>query len=174
MNRIALCALPLLALAAPASAGEIIGGVYAHDVKTPIDLRGIEGGVDFQIGWRGGRIHALDIVGAPSPHAFVAVNSEGRTNYAAAGISWKIGRKLFFRPGIGLAVHTGRVEFDPNQPGRGLGSRVLFEPEIGLGYQLTDRVSVEASWVHMSHGGLFSRQNPGIDNIGVRFGVKLP
>jgi hypothetical protein len=34
-------------------------------------------------------------------------------------------------------------------------------------------MSVEASWVHMSHATLFSRQNPGIDNLGVRLNLKL-
>jgi hypothetical protein len=34
-------------------------------------------------------------------------------------------------------------------------------------------MSIEASWVHMSHATLFSEQNPGIDNLGVRFAFKL-
>ncbi len=38
--------------ATPASADEIFGGVYAHDVKTGITASGIEDGVDLQIGWR--------------------------------------------------------------------------------------------------------------------------
>ena len=37
-----------------------------------------------------------------------------------------------------------------------------------MGVQVNDRASVEASWVHMSHAQLFGRQNPGIDNFGVR------
>jgi hypothetical protein len=156
-----------------AEADELIGGVYAHDVDTPLNLRGIEPGVDFQIGWRGDRIGALRVIGAPSPYAFAALNSAGETHYAAAGISWKIGRSLFLRPGIGLAVHSGPVRFDPAQPRRSLGSRVLFEPELGIGYQVNDRLSVEASLVHMSHATLFGNQNPGIDNIGVRIGYKL-
>ena len=49
----------------------------------------------------------------------------------------------------------------------------LFEPEFGLGVQASDRLSVEASWVHLSHAQLFSRQNPGIDTIGLRLNLKL-
>ena len=37
----------------------------------------------------------------------------------------------------------------------------------------SDRISVEGSWVHMSHAQLFGRQNPGMDNIGVRLNLKL-
>ena len=53
------------------------------------------------------------------------------------------------------------------------GSRILFEPEVGVGAQVNDRLSVEASWVHMSHAQLFGRENPGIDNFGVRLNLGL-
>jgi hypothetical protein len=34
---------------------------------------------------------------------------------------------------------------------------------------LSDTISLEASWVHISHARLFnSRQNPGIDMMGAR------
>ena len=35
------------------------------------------------------------------------------------------------------------------------------------------RLSIEASWVHMSHAQLFGRENPGIDNLGVRLNLAL-
>ena len=61
-----------------------------------------------------------------------------------------------------------------NQPDRlAFGSRILFEPELAVGYAIASRTSIEASWVHMSHATLFSRQNPGIDNFGVRLNLKL-
>jgi len=49
----------------------------------------------------------------------------------------------------------------------------LFEPEVGIGARLNDRLTFEASWVHLSHATLFSEQNPGIDNIGARLSFKL-
>jgi lipid A 3-O-deacylase len=155
-------------LASPACAQEIFGGVYAHDVKTPLDLRGIEGGVDFQLGLRGEKLAGLHAIGAPSPYAFAAVNSAGGTHYAAAGLSWKIGDRIYLRPGFGLAVHTGSLRLDPSEPARSLGSRILFEPELALGVRAGERLSIEASWIHMSNGGLLSHQNPGMDNLGVR------
>ena len=54
-----------------------------------------------------------------------------------------------------------------------LGSRILFAPELGVGYQLSERMSLEATWVHLSHGQLFSRQNPGMDSLGVRLSYRL-
>jgi lipid A 3-O-deacylase len=164
-----LAAAPALFLAAsPAGAQEVFGGVYGHDVNW-VTRSGIEHGVDLELGVRGPRLHALDFIGAPRPHAFVSVNSAGDTHFAAAGVSWQIGGRVYLRPGIGVAIHTGRSGFDPANRRIYFGSRVLFEPELGLGVKLTPSASVEASWVHLSHAQIFSGQNPGLDTVGVRF-----
>jgi lipid A 3-O-deacylase len=109
------------------------------------------------------------------PYAFAAVNTAGKTHYAAAGLSAKFGDKFFIRPGLGIAVHTGSTKDfqDESNDELELGSRVLFEPELGIGARINDRTTLEASWVHMSHGLLFGDQNPGMDNIGVRLSWKL-
>jgi lipid A 3-O-deacylase len=39
--------------------------------------------------------------------------------------------------------------------------------------RVSSRATIEASWVHMSHAQLFSRENPGIDNLGVRVSLGL-
>ena len=163
-----LLAISLVGFATPASAGELFVGITAHDVDTPLNKGGFEQGVDVQAGWRGAKIKALKAIGSPSPYAFVSVSSEGDTNLAAIGLSWKIGDKVFLRPGIGLAVHdrSSNVVYGPLRGD--LGSRILFEPELGVGVRLGKRLTAEASWVHVSNAGLLSRQNPGMDNIGVR------
>ena len=150
--------------AAPAHAGEIFGGLYIHDIKSPLTQSNFEGGADIQVGWRGGRIGPTPL----QPYAFAALNTAGNTNYGAVGISAKFGDKLYVRPGLGLAVHTGSAGNFQRTDRIAFGSRILFAPELGIGARVNDRVSVEASWVHMSHGQLFGRQNPGIDNVGVR------
>jgi hypothetical protein len=160
--------------AAPASAQEIFGGLYVHDVETPLNFSGdVERGTDFQIGWRGGRIRALGAIGGPSPYVLAQVNSAGDTHFASAGISWKLGGKVYVRPGIGLAVHTGPGRVVPGDDRIDFGSRVLFQPEVGIGAQVSDRLSIEASFVHLSHATLFSGQNPGIDNIGIRLNYRF-
>jgi len=167
-------AVALAAAATPASAQEVFGGVYAHDVDTPLNKGGFEGGVAVQAGVRGGRIRALKAIGAPSPYVFGSVSTEGATNFAAVGLSWKIGGRLYLRPGIGLAVHDRSSHVVHGNLRGDFGSRILFEPELGLGFRIDERWSAEASWVHMSHAGLFnSRQNPGIDNIGVRLNYRF-
>lgn len=173
--------VPILAAAAaaiftsaPARAGELFGGVYVHDVDTPLNKGGFEGGAAVSLGFRGDRIRALKGVGAPSPYLMVSASTEGGTNFAAAGLSWKIGRKVYLRPGIGLAIHDRSSNVVYGNVRGDFGSRILFEPEIGLGVQASERLSIEASWIHLSHAGLFNGgQNPGMDNIGLRLNLKL-
>lgn len=159
--------------AAPAKAGEVFGGLYVHGVDTPLTLGGSpEGGVDFQLGFRGGPI----IPGTKlEPYVFGALNSKGDTGYAAAGLSWKFGDRFYIRPGLGIAVHTGSsANFDHSDHDHiDFGSRILFEPEVGIGARVNERLTIEASWVHLSHATLLSGQNPGIDNLGVRLNFRL-
>lgn len=166
-----LCVTLMLAVSAPAHAGELFGGLHVHDVKLPLDKSGIEGGLDVSLGYRGGRIGLTPL----QPYVFGALNTAGSTSYAAVGLSAKFGDRLYIRPGLGLAVHTGSAENfqDPTNDKIDFGSRILFEPELAIGTRLNNRMSVEASWVHMSHATLFARQNPGIDNLGVRVNLKL-
>ena len=169
MIRHAVVAATALLVAAPAQAGELFGGIFVHDVKLPTDKAGIEGGMDLQLGYRGGRIARTPI----QPYAFGALNTSGNTSYAAAGLSAKFGKSICFRPGIGLAIHTGSAGDYYRYDKIAFGSRILFEPEVGIGAQINKRVSVEASWVHMSHAQLEGRENPGIDNLGVRVNLAL-
>jgi lipid A 3-O-deacylase len=162
------------AVPAPAAAAEVFGGVYVHDVKLPTDLSGLESGADAMVGFRGGSI-AKPLGAALQPYAFGALNSSGNTSYAAAGLAarFDLGNKVYVRPGVGLAIHNGSAGRFFRNDKIAFGSRVLFEPELGIGTQLTDKVSLEASWVHMSHATVFSGENPGIDNLGFRLNIGL-
>ncbi|MEO6581890.1 MAG: acyloxyacyl hydrolase [Sphingomicrobium sp.] len=169
MKRIAM-ALGLITIAAtPAHAGELFGGVYIHDIKSPLSISNVEDGADLALGWRGERIGRTPL----QPYVFGALNTSGETSYAAAGISAKFGDKFYVRPGLGIAIHNGSAGKFQRPDRIAFGSRILFEPELGVGAQINDRVSIEASWVHMSHAQLFGRQNPGIDNVGMRVNFKL-
>ena len=169
---ILVAALPILS-SFPAYAGEVFGGLHAHDVDTVFTKSGIEEGLAIQAGWRGKRIDALGPIGGPSPYAFASVSTAGGVNFAAAGLSWKFGRQVYVRPGIGLAIHDGPGGEIDRRDRIVFGSRVLFEPEIAIGVAVSERVSVEASWVHLSHGQFFSGQNPGLDDIGVRVNYRF-
>jgi lipid A 3-O-deacylase len=161
--------LAAIAVPAPAAAGEVFGGLYVHDVKLPTDKSGIEGGMDVMLGYRGGRIGRTPL----QPYVFGALNTAGETSYAAVGLSAKFGDGIFIRPGVGLAIHNGSADKFYRTDKIAFGSRILFEPELGIGARINNRLTVEASWVHMSHAQLFARENPGIDNLGVRLTLGL-
>jgi lipid A 3-O-deacylase len=166
--------LAALAIPSAAEASELFGGLHVHDVKTPLDDSGIESGVDLSVGYRGNSIGHLWHAQL-QPYFFAAVNSDGNTNYGAVGVAAKfpIGRVWYFRAGIGLGVHTGSAGKFYRTDKIAFGSRILAEPEIGIGTQVSRRLSVEASWVHMSHAQLFGKENPGIDNLGLRVNLSL-
>jgi len=156
---------------ATADAGELFGGAYVHDIDSPLTKSGIEKGVDIQLGYRWDRIGKTPL----QPYLFGAANTAGETHYAVAGVSAKFGKRLYVRPGLGIALHSGddRDFHDPFDDDVEFGTRILFAPEVGVGLAISERASVEASLIHLSHGQLFGGQNPGIDNVGIRFNWKL-
>src|SRR5437763_7388265 len=169
--RIICAALIMAPVPGPAMAGELFGGLHVHDVKTPLDKSGIESGVDLSLGYRGGRLFHTFL----QPYLFGALNTAGNTDYAAAGLSAKfgLGHGWYIRPGVGVAIHSGSAGKFFRTDKIAFGSRVLFEPELGIGTRINSRLSIEASWVHMSHAQLRGRENPGIDNLGVRLNLAL-
>lgn len=191
----AAAAVAMLAVAAPALAGEAFVGVYKHDVTFIGDAVGLgaagrEDGVDVHIGYRTDKLENLRWLGKPQVHAMVSINSENTSNFVAAGFNWKIelGQPggFYLRPGMGLAYTDGEAGLPPaNAPNLtpeerarrtwlyynriDFGSQVLFEPELALGYQINDRVSVELSYTHLSNGQIFAQgKNQGLDDAGVR------
>lgn len=173
-----LIAFVLLALfaAAPAAAQEVWGGVYSHAAATPFTLPTEEGGVDLQVGYRFAPIESLSAIGKPAPYVIASLNTAGDTSFAGVGLAWTIGKgRVYVRPGVGIVVHDGpRLRVSPTTGFRtDLGSRVLFEPELGVGVRIDTRISLEAHWTHISHARLFnSGQNPGIDMFGVRLNYR--
>jgi lipid A 3-O-deacylase len=190
MPRTAYSIAGLLAFAAtPAFAGELMLGVYQHDIMDGISHGGhYEHGKDIVAGYRTTALDELSFIWKPRIHFIAAVNTLGGTNFAAAGLSWRFnfaGDRFYFEPGIGAAIHTGRVNLpSPFEPGLtpaeqqkrlndwhtklDLGSRVLFEPELSLGWRATERIAFELSWIHMSHAQLAGPQNPGLGDFGIR------
>jgi len=181
--------------AAPAMAGEAFVGVYKHDVTFIGNLVGLgaagrEDGADIHIGYRTNKLENLTWLGKPQVHTMVSINTKNTSNFVAAGFDWKIelGKPggFYFRPGMGLAYTDGKAGLPPaNAPGLSqaeidrrtylyyhridFGSKVLFEPELALGYQVNDKVSVEFSYTHLSNGQIFHQgKNQGLDDAGVR------
>jgi len=186
--RILIMTLAAAALAAgPAAAGEVFAGVYAHDVDDGISYGQFEDGAQVVVGARTTSLDELAFLGKPRVHLLAGVNTSGGTNYVATGLAWRfnVSERVYIQPGIGVAVHDGRVNLpSPDEPGLtpderlkrlrdfqtklDLGSRVLFEPELSIGWKATRRLSVELSWIHVSHAKLADDYNPGLGDVGVR------
>lgn len=181
----------VVALAAPAAtarAGEVFAGVYSHDIHDRVSIGGFEESPQIVAGVRTTSLDELSFLGRPRVHLLVGVNTHGGTDYLASGFSWRLRltERLYFEPGIGVAIHDGKVGLpSPDAPGitlaerlkrerdwetkLDLGSRVLFEPELSLGWKATKRLSAELSWIHLSHAQLAGKQNPGLGDFGLRF-----
>ncbi|WP_394730568.1 acyloxyacyl hydrolase [Altererythrobacter sp. GH1-8] len=159
----------------PARANEVFIGVYDQGVDTPFSLDvADQGGVAMQLGYRFDPIETvLDI----EPYLIASINTVGDASFAGIGISRRFDLgPVYLRPGVGFVIQDQSGEqLDPITQDRiDLGSQVLFEPEIALGTDLSEQVSLEASWSHISHARLFnSEQNPGVDLIGIRLNLKL-
>lgn len=170
-----------------AAAGEVFVGAYAHDVDDGISYGKFENGAQIVAGVRTTALDELSFIGRPRVHLLAGVSTAGGVNYVASGLAWRfdLGSRLYVQPGVGLAVHDGRVNLpSPDAPGIApeerlkrlndfrtrldLGSRVLFEPEISVGWKATRRLSMELSWIHLSHARLAGRYNPGVGDVGLR------
>lgn len=186
-------ALSALMGATPVVAADLILGAYAHDVTWIGKLvgsgaAGRESGADIEIGVRSQRLNAWTWLGRPQAHAFISVNTNGTSDFVAAGLSWPIpiGERFYLRPGLGLAYTDGKAglppanaqNISPAETARRLhlyytridfGSKILFQPELGLGYRFSPRLAGELSWVHISNGEIFHQgKNQGLDDAGVR------
>lgn len=186
-------ALSALMGATPVVAADLILGAYAHDVTWIGKLvgsgaAGRESGADIEIGVRSRRLETWTWLGRPQAHAFISVNTNGTSDFVAAGLSWPIpiGERFYLRPGLGLAYTDGKAglppanaqNISPAETARRLhlyytridfGSKILFQPELGLGYRFSPRLAGELSWVHISNGEIFHQgKNQGLDDAGVR------
>ncbi len=181
-----------LAMSGAAHAADIWAGGYAHGVGTK---QSQEGGADFMLGLQSDRIDALKYFFKPAVHGMIGANTNVSSDFVAVGFDWPIAilhsAKFYIRPGIGLAYTTGKADvgsaFAPGLSAQerdrrahiaatriDFGSSVLFEPELALGYRLSDKWRIEASYVHLSNGQILHQgKNQGLDDVGLRLGYRF-
>ncbi len=123
----------------------------------------------------------LKAIGKPRPYLVASLNTQGNTNFGAAGLhwNWDFAEGWSLEPGVGYAVHDGEVDFpypqgDPRNDAISeetvfLGSRDLFRTSLSLNRDLAGPWGVQVTYEHLSHGQILgSGRNQGLDNIGVR------
>jgi lipid A 3-O-deacylase len=157
---------------------EVKGGVLAHDVG--IFGSGVEGGADVVGEVLFTSPDFMKIIGAPRPTVGGSVNTAGHTDYLYFDMTWtatvwrpmlRAGDGVYVGGFLGGAVHDGNlnVQEDDN---KALGTRALYHLGVEVGYQIDPRYSVESYFSHLSNAGA-SSHNPGLNNIGIRFGFKF-
>lgn len=118
---------------------------------------------------------------SPQPYVGGMLNLEGNTSYIGGGLLWRqsLGKKFYADLSIGAVIHDGtlNIEFEGNfqelinrlDNEIEFGSRVLFKPQISMGYRINDSWAGEVYYEHLSHGRLLSnRRNDGVDSIGAK------
>jgi hypothetical protein len=169
-------AVGVASVAMPAAAQEVFAGVAAHDIDLGITACCAESGADVQAGVRSAPLGRL-LGGEVRGYAFGSVNTGGGLDFGAAGLALRYPfarERLYVQGGLGVAYTDGsRVKFQASPDRLYLGSRLLFEPEITLGWRVSERWALEGSYVHLSHAQLAGRQNPGTDMLGLRVAYRL-
>jgi lipid A 3-O-deacylase len=177
MNKTTPACLALLLIAAAATPGhaasgpfdELRLGVSAHDVAIGGDSR--EHGADLNAEILFVSPDLLAPIWAPRPHLGINANVQGKNSYGYFGLTWtgNFFQSFFADLGLGGAIHTGPDESTARDH-KGLGTRFLFHESVELGYRFLPGQNVGIYIDHVSNANLGSH-NPGITNIGARYGI---
>lgn len=140
---------------------------------------------------------------SPQPYIGGALNLEGNTSFAGAGLLWRqtVGKKFYTDYAFGLVAHTGTKLVRPSDSQLAIlessedietlgpifddifarlnneiqfGSRVLFRLQGAIGYNINEDWAGEVYIEHLSNGGIFSdERNDGVNILGVRAARKF-
>jgi lipid A 3-O-deacylase len=107
----------------------------------------------------------------PRVHVGTSLSVEqGGTNQVYAGLTWdyRLTDRLFFESTFGGTVHDGPTSGNDTNS---YGCSVLFRESAGIGFDITEHLTVLATVDHMSNAGLCD-QNQGLTNAGVKLGYR--
>lgn len=179
MKKTTPAGLALLLLAAAATPGhaaagpfdEVQLGVSAHDVAIGGDAR--EHGADVNAEMLFVSPDILAPIWAPRPHLGINANIQGKNSYGYFGLTWTANflEACFADLGVGGAIHTGPDE-TTERDRKGLGTRFLFHESIDVGYRFLPGQSLAVHIDHVSNANI-GNHNPGITNIGLRYGYSF-
>jgi lipid A 3-O-deacylase len=176
----ALAALPAAAQERPAGSGliyELKVGAQVHDVpylwsgfhieKYAVDLN-LEVIFSPSVAFLGGAFR-------PALGATINFNGDTSKAYLDARCQRDFAGGMFLALGLGVAVHNGSALFDtyiPDPNAKELGRRVLFHPNVEIGYRLDEHRSVSVFFEHISNAST-ARRNEGLDTLGIRLGHRF-
>ena len=105
-----------------------------------------------------------------------SLNFTGKISYARLAAVWHIpifDTGVFIEPMLGGMLHNGYLTNAP--PGkRNMGCSTIFFYGGNIGYELTDKINIMATFEHGSHYALCGpTTNDGVNRMGLRVGWKL-
>lgn len=166
---------------APHMVSELRLGMYAHDAYPnwlPSDLSKFRfdqiGDVNVELLFRSPDIDAFTWLGSPRPTLGVTVNLAGRESLMHLGLTWHVpvlDTPFYVEGMLGGAIHNGELGgvLGAKRP---QGCRLGFYSGVGLGANLSDKITATLSYEHMSNADLCA-DNFGLSNVGIRIGIKF-
>jgi lipid A 3-O-deacylase len=113
-------------------------------------------------------------LGSPRPHIGVDIATRSHAiDFAYAGLTWDtyFTKRLFTTASAGIAVTTATNLQDPTDY-KPMGCKVLFHLSAGIGYDITQNVSVQLYADHFSNAKLCS-PDAGAESAGFRIGYRF-
>ena len=149
---------------------EIKTGLLYHDPDHLWSQQRKENGLDLNLELILANPSIEKLKGMFRPNFGVSINTSGDTSKAYGGIIWEhiFNHNIFSNPGIGAAVHNGKLETSDDNK-KQMGSRVLFRIPIEIGYILDNHNRISLAFDHVSNAWI-ADENEGLDTIGLRYG----
>ncbi|MBF0189485.1 MAG: acyloxyacyl hydrolase [Magnetococcales bacterium] len=153
---------------------EIRIGYFAHDVDAVSFNR--ENGNDFngELIFDSPDNQIFRDIYAPRLRFGTTINDSDNTSHVYGGLLWDTeiwNGSGFFEFGLGGAVHDGET-YTYERDRKSLGSRVLFHLSAGIGINVTPSNNISLYLEHISNGYL-ADPNEGMDNVGIRYGLRF-
>ena len=158
---------------------EVKQGVLAHD-------RGWFGknregfGPDYNFELMFNSPNFLRKIGAPKPILGLTQTSTSGSSLYYGGITWdwNMSENWFLTGTTGIAYTNGLTKLPKGQVATGdkkiqFGSQWLHRGAIELGWNFYGNDTISLMFSHVSHGGMLSDKNHGMDEFGIRYGYRF-
>tara|TARA_R110000751_G_scaffold107645_8_gene204061 strand:- start:154511 stop:155095 length:585 start_codon:yes stop_codon:yes gene_type:complete len=190
-SRFALAALLAVGLAGPTLAADdtILGEIKVGKYSDIWEVR--FGGAAFDTGpaspnnFSGAIINAevlapspdfLDVIGSPRPLLGTEIAiSDDPIHVVYAGLNWEahVTERLYLGFSGGGSWNSSQVTTNSiSGSTKDLGSSFLFLLQASIGYDVTEKVTLQAFYNHFSNAYL-AASNPGLESVGGRLGVRF-
>ena len=158
---------------------ELKQGIIAHDRGWFGENR--EGfGPDYNFELMFNSPNFLKKVWSPKPIVGLTQTSTGGSSLYYGGITWdaNISKNWFVSGTTGIAYTNGLTKLPKGQVPTGdkqiqFGSQLLHRGAVEIGWNFYGKDTISLMFSHVSHAGLLSDKNHGMDEFGIRYGYRF-